>query len=1261
MSATLKNRMTLVVSLLVTALLTVMAALSLSFFQRQYKEIISRYQFSMVTAMADTIDDKLRDTTHALTLLATYLTPQIMSDPAALREFFAKHIYSIQIFDNGIFILSPRGKMLDGPLVEPQMKGKDYSFRDYFKKTVETGRPVISEPFVTTQSNGHPIIVFTAPVFNRKGNLEAILCGSLDLLKENFLGRLADVRLGKNGYLYLYNTSRTLIVHRDRKRILKRDVPLGKNRLFDLAIKGFEGTGETVTSKGLSTLSSFKRLKSTDWILASNFPRDEAYAPIYSAMKYLLVMLAVVLIFSVIVVRYFMERLTSPLISFASRVREITGDEGALAPIVVDDSVSKEIATLGHAFNSMLAEMEERKQAERGQLDFLNILLETMPNPVFFKDCEGRYIGCNRAFEEMLGIVRADLVGKSAYDIVAKELADKHSKMDRKILQEQGSQVYESQLMVADGTIHDMLFYKAAFPGSDGAPGGVIGTVVDISERRRAEFELAEHAEFAVNLIQNSTVPTFVVDSNHCVIMWNRACEELTGVKAYDVVGTDKIGRVLYGYKRAVLADFIIDGNMEDLYNNYSNYTNSLLIPKGIHAERWFPDLNGRERYISFTAAPIENSLGELIAVIQTMEDNTGQKLAMEQLRESETRMRAILDTAVDAIITFDGRGMIISANRSSEIMFNYQSGALNGSNISLLLPSLSRDDDGGGFGTLFTGSVSGGNRFETSACRFDGSDFPVEIALGDMQLGSRRLFTGIITDITERKRADEEMQWTLSLLGATLESTADGILVVDRSEKIVRFNRKFLDMWGIPEQVMEGMDDHRVLSFVQSQLINPELFLSRVSNLYNDQDAESYDILEFRDGRIFERFSKPQRIGESIIGRVWSFRDVTEQRKLEMQLRHSQKMEAIGTLAGGVAHDFNNMLTAIIGFSILVKQDLEISDPKMLYMDQVLAAAERATGLTQSLLSYSRKEPLNPGRHDLNGIVQKVVKLLARLIGEDIELVVSLDDSELAIMADSGQIEQVLMNLATNARDAMPGKGKLTITTGMMELKEDFVRGHGFGKAGKHVHISFSDNGDGMDKATMERIFEPFFTTKQLGRGTGLGLSIVYGIVKQHEGFITVSSGLGMGTTFDIYFPLVTSADEKVKSVDQQPVTGGTETILIVEDSPEIRELLRQVLTGAGYRVIEAVDGQEGVEKFIEHREEVKLVVLDVIMPRKNGREAYEEIRGIHGEIKVIFTSGYTSEIISRQGVMAGEYNFLAKPLSPYMILTKVRQTLDG
>ncbi|MBI2354409.1 MAG: PAS domain S-box protein [Deltaproteobacteria bacterium] len=601
--------------------------------------------------------------------------------------------------------------------------------------------------------------------------------------------------------------------------------------------------------------------------------------------------------------------------------------------------------------------------------------------------------------------------------------------------------------------------------------------------------------------------------------------------------------------------------------------------------------------------------------------------------------------------------------NRSCERMFGYGAGELAGLNVSILMPSPFREEHDGYIARyLRTGEKRViESRREVVARRKDGTLFPAELAVSEVRLGEKRLFSGMITDISERKEREAEMRRTLSLLGATLESTADGILVVDLGGKIVSCNQKFAELWRIPAEALSDHDDNRALASAHEQLTDPEAFLAKVRDLYAHPEAESRDVLKFKDGRIFERYSKPQRIGESIVGRVWSFSDLTEQRKLEAQLRQSQKMEALGTLAGGVAHDFNNILTAIIGFSNLLQMNMEESDPRRQHLNQILAAAERATGLTQSLLAYSRNKPLNPGRVNLNEIVRKVGNFLSRLIGEDVELTITVADEALNVMADDGQIEQVLMNLATNARDAMAGEGSLIIRTGPIELDQEFVSSHGYGITGRYALVSVSDTGSGMDRQTAERIFEPFFTTKQMGRGTGLGLSIVYGIVKQHNGYINVYSEVGKGTTFNIYFPLTEVAEKEQNAVDMRHPKGGIETILHVEDSEDIRALMREVLTGAGYTVIEAVDGQDGVEKFREHREEVQLLILDVIMPRKNGKEVYDEVRAMKGDIKCIFTSGYTADIISRKGILEEGYNFVTKPLSPNALLAKVREVLDG
>jgi len=653
-------------------------------------------------------------------------------------------------------------------------------------------------------------------------------------------------------------------------------------------------------------------------------------------------------------------------------------------------------------------------------------------------------------------------------------------------------------------------------------------------------------------------------------------------------------------------------------------------------------------------------------------------------------------------------------------------------------------------------------------------------------QSGTLISYDGLIRDITERKNAEDTMLNTLSLLNATLQSTADGILVVDSVGKIEAFNRKFVQMWRIPESIINSRDDDKAIMFVLDQLKDPGGFLSKVRELYSQPDAESYDVLEFKDGRVFERYSQPQKIGGNVVGRVWSFRDVTDQKRaedslreseqkyrslfeeskdvvyistpagkfldinnagvelfgysskeellqidiprdlyvspddrmhfqnlllkqgyvkdyevvfkkkegehvtvlltatavpdetgeiaayrgimkditerkrLEEQLLQAQKMEAIGQLAGGIAHDFNNILTAIIGFGNLLKMETEKDDPLRSYITQILDSAARAANLTQALLAFSRKQIISPRPVNLNEIIRGIDRLLSRLIGEDVELSTLLTDKDLIIMADSGQIDQVLMNLATNSRDAMPEGGRLIIRTELTEFDSEFVKAHGFGQPGHYALITVEDTGHGMDEKTRERIFEPFFTTKDVGKGTGLGLAMAYGIIKQHNGYFTVYSELNEGTIFKIYLPLIKSKVTYTALTRVPTPLGGKETILVAEDNDQVRELIRKVLSGYGYEVLEAVDGEDAIRIFKKNRDSIQLLILDVIMPKKNGKEVYKQIKKERPDMEAIFTSGYTADIVHNKGILEKGLNFILKPLSPEELLRKVRKVLD-
>jgi len=388
---------------------------------------------------------------------------------------------------------------------------------------------------------------------------------------------------------------------------------------------------------------------------------------------------------------------------------------------------------------------------------------------------------------------------------------------------------------------------------------------------------------------------------------------------------------------------------------------------------------------------------------------------------------------------------------------------------------------------------------------------------------------------------------------------------------------------------------------------------------------------------------------------------DVTERRRLEDQLLQAQKMEAVGLLAGGIAHDFNNILSAIIGYGNLVQMKMAADDPLRNHIDHILTSAERAAVLTQSLLAFSRKQIINPQPVNVNDCIAKMEKLLQRLIREDIEFTTRRADEDIIVMADAGQLEQVLMNLATNARDAMPDGGLLTIETKQQEIGEDFIRTHNYGMPGPYAVISVTDTGIGMDAKTKERIFEPFFTTKETGKGTGLGLAIVYGIVKQHNGYINVYSEPGTGTTFKIYLPVSSAAAGRHEPGKPTELKRGTETVLVAEDDEDLRDLTRSVLKEFGYTIIMAENGEDAVQKFLVNKDAVRLLILDVIMPKKNGKEVYEEAKAIRPGIKALFISGYTADIVHKKGFLDQTLHFISKPFSPDELLRKVRDVLDG
>jgi PAS domain S-box-containing protein len=514
----------------------------------------------------------------------------------------------------------------------------------------------------------------------------------------------------------------------------------------------------------------------------------------------------------------------------------------------------------------------------------------------------------------------------------------------------------------------------------------------------------------------------------------------------------------------------------------------------------------------------------------------------------------------------------------------------------------------------------------------------------------------GLAVDISERKRAEDEQ----ARLSRVVEQATDSILITDPQGTIIYVNPAFERISGYsraeaigenPRILKSGHQDAAFYRRMWETLARGEVWKGRMVN-------------RRKDGTLYQEDATIGPVRDAsgrLVNYVAVKHDVTNEMRLERQLMQAQKMEAVGRLAGGVAHDFNNLLGVITGYGEMTLRKLREEDPLRGKVDQILKAADRAAGLTRQLLAFSRQQVLQPKIVDLNDLVSNVEKMLRRLIGEDIDLATSLDSALGSVRADPGQIEQVLMNLAVNARDAMPDGGRLTIQTQNVELGPGDAAHRPPTRAGLYVMLVVTDTGTGMDAETLSHLFEPFFTTKDLGKGTGLGLSTVYGIVKQSDGYIWCESEVGKGTTFRIHLPRVDEDVPRKRPTVTPGLAHGTETILLIEDDPSLRDLVGEILEGAGYTVLVADNGPKALQLSEEFAGAIHLIVTDVIMPGPTGRHTAETIKATRSEVKILFMSGYTSEAIAKHGVLSPGARFLGKPFSTEDLLRKIREVLDG
>jgi two-component system cell cycle sensor histidine kinase/response regulator CckA len=854
----IKTKLILAVSALVVVVLVATSFALFAYYERTTKERIGDAQFAMLALVASDIDDKLTTAHAELVQLARAVDPEVLRDARRSEAFLDQSRRIHAFFTNGMFFFDPGGTMI---AETPQYgrRGTYFGFREYLATTLRTRKPYIGAPYRSSRPGSPPAIMMTAPVLDAEGELVGVLGGAVDLLNDSVLGRTVRLHNGKTGYFYIFDRQRTMILHPDPSRILKQDVPEGANKLLDLAIEGFEGTGDTVNSRNLRCITSFKRIGATDWIVGVNTPMAEAYAPIERARRTLIAVVAATLLAVTIVIWRLMNLLTKPLLAFTAHVESISRKQGLArrVPLASRD----EIGHLAAAFNRMLADLDAK------------------------------------------------------------------------------------QLEVE-------------------------------AERER-------------------------------------------------------LGRAAHHWR-------------------------------------------------------------------------------------------------------------------------------------------------------------------------------------------------------------------------ATFDAIRDGLCVLDGDLRVLRANRAMHELLGAPPEGVEGRPIGELLGRVLDDPAGADLAAGR-GRAVRHQGGRWLELQR-------DRIAAP---GGEAAGYVQLLADVTQQQLLQERLTQAQKMEAVGQLAGGVAHDFNNVLSVILTFASSLREELPDGELRSFSLE-IERAGHRAASLTRQLLAFSRKQVLLPQVLEVREVVGNLTQMIGRLIGEHIAFSVDLAGTAGHVRMDPSQLEQVLVNLAVNARDAMPGGGELTIEARDVDVDvaaAGAAAGGGLAP-GAYVRIRVADSGTGMDEATLARIFEPFFTTKGKGKGTGLGLAMVYAAVEQSGGAIDVESEVGAGTTFLIHLPRVPAPPER----SERPPSGASprgegERVLVVEDEPQLRATLSRFLSADGYEVIEAANGDEGLAVFRAQREHIDAVLTDLVMPGTGGIALGKAIREISA-VPVLYMSGYSEEMASGKEHLGPE-EFVQKPFERGALLGRLRAAI--
>lgn len=774
------------------------------------------------------------------------------------------------------------------------------------------------------------------------------------------------------------------------------------------------------------------------------------------------------------------------------------------------------------------------------------------------------------------------------------------------------------------------------------------GIIIDITKRQQTYEKLQRSEEKYKTIIENNGVAICIVNENDLISTINTEFENLVSYKKDEVEG------------KKTWRDFIYKDDLEKMEEYRRLRLSDPKLPPKKYEFRMI-DRNGNIKDIYATFGLIPNTK---IAVASLL-DITERKQMVEKLRKSEERFRVIFKSSAIGIARVDLDGRLIESNPAFQNMLGYSGKELS----EMVFADFTHPDDVETDLKLFKELISGKRKEYNIEKRYIRKDKKIiwghlTGSLVQAEDGKPLFGIGMVEDITERRQAEEALDKEHILLRTLIDELPDLIYVKDNKSRFTVANRRIAQFMGAetPGDLIGKTDFDYYSKDIAQIFFSTEQNIIQTGKPYIQKDEP----IPFPSGITRQVLTTKIPLRDTsgkIIGIIGMGHDLTEYKELENQLLQSQKMDAIGRLTGGIAHDFNNVLTAIMGYTEFLQMKLKKDKTLLSYVKEIRKAGERAVSLTRQLLAFSRKQILQPMVININSIVTDMEKMLKRLIGEDIDLVAKLDPKLGNIKADPSQIDQIIMNIAINAKDAMPQGGKLTIETENVYLDRKYASIHVSAKPGAYVMLAISDNGVGMDKETKDQIFEPFFTTKKEGKGTGLGLSTVYGIVKQSGGNIWVYSEPKKGTTFKIYLPRVFSKIQQEQlSIGKVKKTTGTETIFIVEDEEQVREMISYGLKNFGYEVVQSKSGEDALDVIEKQEFHIyDLLITDIVLPGLNGRELAEKVNQINEDTKVLYISGYADDAIVHHGILEEGINFLPKPFTLHDLGRKVREILDS